>query len=170
MELLPTYAYLKDDIDITKNTSIYNNDYMRLRLFQFPIINIDNDISTIDRSASLEYDANISTFEKKIEDLSILEEKDKLEKAEKSQNFIMSINVKNTTNEVMNVTTDTDNVKFYYKGKLVPSPYKRKLLIIKLKPGEEFICTATSSLNIGLKETQLQTAPTLAVDSNNTMI
>jgi DNA-directed RNA polymerase subunit L len=151
MELIPIYSFDKKEIDITKNTSIYNNDYMRLRLFQFPIFNIDNDVSTIERSAELEYEANLSTFEKKIEDLNIIEEKERVEKAEKSQNFIMSINVKNTSNQVYNVTTDDQNIKFYYKGKITESPYKKPLLIIKLKPGEEFICSATSVLNIGLK-------------------
>jgi len=151
MELIPIYSFDKKEIDITKNTSIYNNDYMRLRLFQFPIFNIENNISTIERSAELEYEANLSTFEKKIEDLNIIEEKERVEKAEKSQNFIMSINVKNTSNQVYNVTTNDQNVKFYYKGKITESPYKKPLLIIKLKPGEEFICSATSVLNIGLK-------------------
>lgn len=151
MELIPIYAFDKKDIDITKNTSIYNNDYMRLRLYQFPIFNIENDIKTIERSAELEYEVNLSTFEKQVEDLNIIEEKEKLMKAEKSQNFIMSINVKNTSSQIYNVTTDDENVKFYYKGKIAESPYKKPLLIIKLKPGEEFRCTSTSTLNIGLK-------------------
>jgi DNA-directed RNA polymerase subunit L len=151
MELVPVYSFDKKNIDISKNTSIYNNDYMRLRLSQWPIHGIDVDIETVDRFMELEYEANLSTFEKQIEDLNVIEEKERLLNAEKSQNFIMSINVKNTTNQVYNVTTNDENVKFYYKGKITESPFKRPLLIIKLKPGEEFICTATSTLNIGLK-------------------
>ena len=149
-ELVPSYSISTKDIDISKNTSIYNNDYMRLRISQWPIFNIENSEDTINRSLQLEYEANLSTFEKQIEDLNVIEEKERLMKLEKSQNFIMSINVKNTTNNIYNVTTSDEGVKFYYKGKITESPYKRPLLIIKLKPGEEFICTATSSLNIGL--------------------
>jgi DNA-directed RNA polymerase subunit L len=151
MELIPVYSFDKKNIDIPKNTSIYNNDYMRLRLSQLPIHGIDVDINTVERFMELEYEANLSTFEKQIEDLNVLEEKERLLNAEKSQNFIMSINVKNITNQVYNVTTNDENVKFYYKGKITESPFKRPLLIIKLKPGEEFICTATSTLSIGLK-------------------
>jgi DNA-directed RNA polymerase subunit L len=151
MELIPMYAYDKKDIEISKNSSIYNNDYMRIRLCQFPIINIENNYETINKSAELEFEANITTFDKKIEDINILEEKDRLEKIEKSQNFTMYVDVKNTSNDVLNVTTDDANVKFYYKGKIIETPYKRKLLIIKLKPGEEFRCTAVSTLNIGLR-------------------
>jgi DNA-directed RNA polymerase subunit L len=151
MELVPTYGFDKKDINITKNTSIYNNDYMRLRISHFPVIGIINDFETINRSAELEYEANISTFEKKIEDLSEIEKKENADKLEKSQNLIMSLNIKNTTNDVLCVTTNDEFAKFYYKGKQIPSPYKQDLLIIKLKPGEEFTCTVASSLNIGLK-------------------
>jgi DNA-directed RNA polymerase subunit L len=151
MELVPVFSFDKKNIDISKNTSIYNNDYMRLRLSQWPIHGIDVDINTVERFMELEYEANLSTFEKQIEDLNVLEEKERLLNAEKSQNFIMSINVKNITNQVYNVTTNDENAKFYYKGKITESPFKRPLLIIKLKPGEEFICTATTTLNIGLK-------------------
>lgn len=150
MELVPTYAFDKKDIDIIKNTSIYNNDYMRLRLSQFPVVGITNDIITIKRYAELEYEANISTFDKKVEDLTILEKKRQDEINEKAQNFTMSINVKNIASDVKNLTTL--DARFYYKGDIIESPYVENLLITKLKPGEEFNCTAISSLNIGLKE------------------
>jgi DNA-directed RNA polymerase subunit L len=150
MELVPTYAFDKKDIDIIKNTSIYNNDYMRLRLSQFPVVGINNDFKTIERYAELEYEANISTFDKKVEDLTILEKKHQDEINEKAQNFTMSINVKNIASDVKNVTTL--DARFYYKGGIIESPYVENLLIIKLKSGEEFNCTAISSLNIGLKE------------------
>jgi DNA-directed RNA polymerase subunit L len=158
MELVPIYAFDKKDIDIKINTSIYNNDYMRLRLSQFPVIGIENEFDTIKRSANLEYEANISTFETKIEDLSVLEAKEKEELTEKAENLTMYVNIKNiydgsekNADGVLSVTTDDEFVRFYYKGKQISSPYKQKLLIIKLKPGEEFNCTAVSTLNIGLK-------------------
>jgi DNA-directed RNA polymerase subunit L len=151
IDMIPTYAFDKEEIAITKNSSIYNNDYMRLRLSQFPIINVDNSRETIEKSLELEYEANISSFEQKIEDIDIIKKKEEMKNLEKSQNFTMVVNVKNTSSSVLNVTTDTDGVKFYYRGKLTESPYKRKLLIIKLKPGEEFSCNATSMLNIGMK-------------------
>jgi len=151
MELVPTYAFDKSDINITKNTSVYNNDQMILRISYFPVIGIENNKDNIKRSAELEYEASLSKFEKKIEDLTILEQKEIAEKAEKSQNLIMSVEAKNLSNNILNVTTNSPYVKFYYKSKAIESPYKKELLIIKLKAGEEFICNATSSIGIGLK-------------------
>jgi len=150
MELIPTYAFEKSNIEISKNTSIYNNDYMRLRLSNFPIFSIDNPIETIKQSANLEYESNISTFETKIEDLNIIAEKEQAYKLEKAQNFIIYINCKNTTSDVLCVTTSHPDIRYYYQTKLIPSPYGRPLLIVKLKPGEEFIGTLSSTLGIGL--------------------
>jgi len=149
MELVPNYAFDKTDIDITENTSIYNSDYMRLRLYQFPIFGIDNDESTIEKYAELEYEANISTFEKKIEDINIIEARELKEKEIKAMNLIMYVDAINTSKIVLNVTTD--DAKFSYLGKPIKSPYNDPLLIVKLKLGEKFRCTAHSSLNIGLK-------------------
>ncbi len=150
-ELIPIYAFDRADIEISKNSSIYNNDYMRLRLSQFPVIGIINEYDTIHKSSKLEYDANVSTFDKQIEDINVLADIEQMTKLEKSQNLIININVTNTTNDIYNVSTDDKGVNYYYKGVNVASPYKNKLLILKLKPGEEFVCSMYSSLNIGLK-------------------
>ena len=151
MELVPSYAFDKDDIIITNNTSIYNNDYIKLRLSNFPVIGINNSEETISKSIDLEYESNITKFDQKIEDINIIAEKEQEIKLEKANNFIIHINVKNTTQKNMAITTDNTNIKFYYKTKPINSPYKRPLLILYLKPDEEFIGTLTSSLNIGFK-------------------
>jgi len=151
LELIPIYAFDKLDIDISINTSIYNNDYMRLRLSQFPIIGIDNDIKNIERINDLEYYATLSHYEQKNEDLEFLEQKEHDIKLEKALNFIMYINIKNTTSSILNVTTNEKYTTYKYQGKNINSPYPKELLIIKLKPGEEFKCIAISSINIGLK-------------------
>ena len=150
MELVPIYAFEKSNIEISKNTSIYNNDYMRLRLSNFPIISIDNPIETIKQSANLEYEANISKFEKKIEDINIIAEKEQAYKLEKAQNFIININCKNTTSNILPITTSHPDIRYYYQTKMISSPYVSPLLIIKLKPGEEFISSLTSTIGIGL--------------------
>lgn len=151
IELIPVYAFDKEDIKISKNTSIYNNDYMKLRLSQFPIYNIDNNINNINKVSSLEEATNLSSYEYKLENIEKIQTIENLKNIEKSNNFTMTINVKNTTNTIMNITTDSTTTSYYYNGINVSSPYKKPLLIIKLKPNEEFNCTAISSLNIGLK-------------------
>lgn len=42
-EYVPTYAFPCETIYIDKNTSIYNNDMMKIRLSQFTVPDITND-------------------------------------------------------------------------------------------------------------------------------
>lgn len=156
MELIPIYAFEESNIEISKNTSINNNDYMRLRLSLLPIFSIENPIETIRQSERLEYDANISKFEKKIEDINIIAEKEQAYKLEKAQNFIININCKNTTSNILCVTTSHPDIRYYYKTKMITSPYIRPVLIIKLKPGEEFIASLTSTLGISLSNSNFR--------------
>jgi hypothetical protein len=105
MELIPIYAFDKTDITITKNTSIYNNDYMKLRISQFPIFNVENDISNIDKCMDLEYESNLTVFDQQIENIEKQKELEIIENVKKAQNFIINIDIKNTTN---NSNSDSD--------------------------------------------------------------
>ena len=67
LELIPTYAFARDDIIIEKNKSIYNNDYMTNRISNFPIWGITNDIENLNLIPKLEYDANLNSYERKSE-------------------------------------------------------------------------------------------------------
>lgn len=154
LELLPTYAYDLDDIHISNtSTSIYNKDDLKGRLCSIPIFGIENNRTVLDKVLELEYETTITIYDNHIEDINLIEEKLKEKRLEKSKNFIMNIDVKNTTNDILNVTTNHKNVTFMYKTEIINSPYESELLLIKLKPGQEFKCEAISSLNIPLKHT-----------------
>ena len=62
---------------------------------------------------------------------------------------------------------ETNFMDFANKSMVINDLDKEKgMLYMKMQE----LDTNNNCLNIGLKETQLQTAPTLAVDSENTMI
>ena len=127
LDLIPFIAFNKDDIDIMKNTSIYNNDIIRLRLSTFPLIELKNTSELINHINDFEQNKySEDSFEK----LSIFFSKN------------------NDTNEVINVTTD--DCQFYLGDKKIDSIYKVPLLITKLKQGEEIRGSCKSSIGIGL--------------------
>jgi len=129
---IPTYAFHKDSITIEKNTSIFNNDYMRLRLEQFPIPKIKNNIAELEEKY---YKVNYA-------DLTRLKHPDDKKIIE------MYVSSKNKTKEIMNVTTN--DVKFYEDGIEVQKINKKyPQLIIQLKPNQEFKCRALGVLGIG---------------------
>jgi hypothetical protein len=127
MSSIPIYAFHHDDMTFDTNTSIFNNDMLKDRFRNLPIFNIDNDEATITKFDELE------TLKNRITD--------------KANNLTMFINIKNNKESILNVTTD--DAIFYYKGNQISSPYKKPLLLVKLKKGHELKCTCISSLNIG---------------------
>jgi len=133
---VPTYNFCKQSIDIEENTSIYNNDMMKLRLSQLTFPKIKNSIIYLPD----EYWNNINYTDKnriKIEGDDIILE--------------MVINIKNSSSENLNVTTN--HAKFYKNNvaikNVIDSNYPH--LLIKLRPDEIFKCHATAVLGVGLR-------------------
>lgn len=162
LSLIPTYAFNSENINITKNTSVFNNDYVRLRLSNLPIyltkelndkyrkkknidnLNVINSESTLDLAKDLEYKANLGTAEI---DLTA----ENFKKQDISNNLTITINVKNVSdNDVMNVMSNTLGVKYYYGKEQISHIYSNPLLIIQLQPGQEFTASMTSNLNIAM--------------------
>jgi DNA-directed RNA polymerase subunit L len=127
MSSIPIYAFHHDDMKFDTNTSIFNNDMLKDRFRNIPIFNIDNVESTVSNFDELETNKNRIT--------------------DQVNNLTMFINIKNNKDTILNATTD--DAIFYYKGKQIASPYKRPILLIKLRKGQELKCTCVSSLNIG---------------------
>lgn len=124
---IPTYAAGFDNINITQNTSIFNNDQMRLRLAQLPILDTPLDLDYLDPE-------HYYTQENY--------------KPHKLQKIIqLVLDVENTSNTVLNVTTD--HLKYYEDTELVKSKYKIPILLTQLRPKEKFKCSINPVLGVG---------------------
>jgi hypothetical protein len=149
-EYIPSYAFDPKNMIIKNNTSIFNNDYMRLRLSLVPVLGIKNDITNIDNISNFEIETNKTIFDKKLENVDLLKQIEEKQLKERANNFTLIINKTiNNTNKIMNITTN--NAIFRYNTKIISSPYNPPLLLIKLKPGQEFSCECYSSLDIPLR-------------------
>lgn len=118
----PTYAF--HNLQVKKNTSIFNNDYLKMRLLNIPVQKIKN--NEVNNYLNI-INNNINT--------------DKLEK------LTLYIDVKNNTNEKLNVTTA--DATFYNESEQIESIYKYPILLIKLKPTEEIKLSININLDIG---------------------
>lgn len=131
---VPTYAFHKDTINIENNTSIFNNDYMRLRLTQLTIPKVKNQIMFLPEKYWKDIDYADPDREKLPKDNKVLE---------------LYINESNTTKDVMNVTTD--HVKIFENGQESKDKFKdiSPMLIIQLRPNEVFNSRLTAVLGVG---------------------
>lgn len=131
---IPTYAFPTENITIEKNSSIFNNDYMKLRLSQITIPDINNNIYFLEDRYWKDINFNDPEREKHIDDKKILE---------------LYVTVTNNTNEIMNVTTE--DVKIFENGEELKNKFDPKFpcLIIQLRPSEVFSCRCVGVLGIG---------------------
>lgn len=131
---VPTYSFCKQTIQIEQNGSIFDNDYMRLRLSQIVYPNLTVPIMYLPEK----YWKNVDYSDNKREKI-----------PEDNIDIEMYINVSNSTNEIMNVTTN--NVNFVENGNDIEKIDKGyPHLIIKLRPKEVFKCKCKGVLGVGL--------------------
>uniref|UniRef100_A0A6C0J6X1 DNA-directed RNA polymerase RpoA/D/Rpb3-type domain-containing protein n=1 Tax=viral metagenome TaxID=1070528 RepID=A0A6C0J6X1_9ZZZZ len=137
---IPIYAFT--EINITYNTSIFNNNYLKLRIKNLPVLGIKskeaifvpNDEETennkMDIDTNDELDLNIDN-DNKINISSI-------------NQLTMYLEYENTTDEIVNV--GTDNCKFYLKEKQIDTPYLVNIPIVKLQPKQKIKLSTVTEL------------------------
>jgi DNA-directed RNA polymerase subunit L len=129
---IPTYAFHATTINITKNTSIYDNTYMKERLSQLPIRNINHKVNML----PVKYYKNVnfaSNYDKHPDDKHLIE---------------YYVKIKNDgPNNILNVTTH--DLIMTVNGEIIKNKEKNPILLIQLKIGEEFECSMKGVLGIG---------------------
>lgn len=134
---IPIYAFPPELITIEENTCVaFNNDYMKSRLCNLPIMqlnDLDNDLAFLHE----QYWKNVNYADLK------------REKHQSEKNVTLYVNIKNTTNSILNVTTN--DAKIYIDEKEIEKPYNTNYpyLIIKLRPNDSFKCFMKAALGIG---------------------
>ena len=130
---IPTYACAPECIQIEKNTSVFNNDQMRIRLTQLPIIKTDLDLSYLEDKYWL--DVKYNDLER--------------EKHPEEKNIEIYISATNTDENIKNVTTN--DIQYYEDNTRIESKYDKKypIVLIKLRPRETFKCKLKAVLGTG---------------------
>ena len=141
---IPIYAF--NEFTFEKNSSIFNNTYLKLRLRHLPIWGIENTIEFIDY--------NIKSTDPLLDDIPEEDNNDNIDNIElgieKTLNisnlkqFTMYVKAKNNTTNIM--TVSTKDAKFYYDEKQIDSPYKTHIPIVKLQPGQEISFSAITKI------------------------
>lgn len=160
LEDIPGFAFDIDKINIKSNTSVYNNDYIKNRIENFPIFGLDNSFD-INECAELRknYIEKVDNIESNMEDIDEIKpeivemEMDEEEKKRIEMDAIKNMNAlnfylykENSSDEILNVTTD--DCEFFLKGDKKKNIYKNPLLICKLKKGEKIELSAIAKKDI----------------------
>ena len=130
---IPNHAFNTANINIEQNTCVaFNNDYMKLRLSNLPIYNINSELSFLHKK----YWKNINFADQT------------REKSPDEKNIKIYINSHNNSNDIKDVTTK--DIKVYLDNNQIEMyDPTAPILIVKLRPNDSFKCMMTASLAIG---------------------
>jgi len=139
---IPIYSFT--NFNFTCNESVFNNNYLKLRFNNLPVVGIPNNIDIYKKETVSEI--NIDNMnEVPIED-DIDTETNTNINSSSLDNLTMYVDYKSKENTIENVTTN--HAKFYYGGKNIDSPYKNPILLVKLQPNQHITFSAITSLGI----------------------
>lgn len=149
---IPIYGFHRDLIKISGNNTVFNNDYISLRLSQLPIINIKNDIYFLEEK----YWKNVDFSDPKREI-----HPDEI-------NIEASLNIYNDTNQIRNVTTN--DLRFYEENNEVAFKYNTDcpILLVQLRPAETIKCSLKACLGVGELDAIFSAANNAYYDDNTT--
>jgi DNA-directed RNA polymerase subunit L len=141
---IPIYAFTK--FNFTANESIFNNNYIKLRLNNLPILGITNNVDKITPVKKLSNinEEEYETLNIELEDDIEMENTDSINVNTSLNQLTMYVDYKSTDKAIVTVTTD--DVKFYYGEKNISSPYKTPIPIIKLQSEQSISFSAISTL------------------------
>lgn len=112
---IPIFSFT--EFEIKENTSIFNNDQIKLRLKNMAIIGVKNDLIFLNEEES------ISSLKQ----------------------LTMYINYQNTSENIYSVTTD--DVQFYYGGDKIDKLYKTPIPLIKLQKNQKIKLSAITTVS-----------------------
>ena len=139
---IPIYSF--NDIKISENTSIFNNNYMKLRISNLPVLGIMSEDPIYIKKETIKLNKPDIDEDNEI-DMSIPENLN----SSTLKQLTMYLDITNDTSEI--ITVGTDQCKFYYMEKQIESPYKtiyNNIPIIKLQAKQKIKISAITCLGI----------------------
>jgi DNA-directed RNA polymerase subunit L len=133
LELVPTYAFIEESINIEENTSVFDNDELKNRLAQIPIFNVKPSVVLLEEK----YWKNVN-----------FDDPDREKHKDDTMELELYINKTNTSKDLLPITSK--DFVFYENTKVVDKfKHIEPLLLFKLRPNEVFKCRLSGVLGIG---------------------
>jgi len=136
MTHIPVDAF--NNINISENTSVFDNNYLKLRLSNMAVHGITADNPIFVHTKKEEAKSNMDEL-----DIDFNAKDDTVNSSSLKQ-LTMYVDYINNTNEI--VTVGTNDAKFYYSEKQIDSPYPVNIPIVKLQGGQRIKLSAITVL------------------------
>jgi len=140
---IPNYAFT--EFNFKKNNTIFNNNYLKLRISNIPVWGIENNVEIFIPKKKSIIEETIYEEENINDDIDLNPETQNLNTSTLKQ-LTMFVDYKSNEKDIMTVTTD--HAKFYYAEKKIDSPYKNPIPIVKLQPNQTITFSVITSIGI----------------------
>lgn len=141
LSYIPNYAFTQ--FNFKKNTSIFNNNYLKLRISNLPVWGIENTIEIFNDEKKLETIQEID-YENDEDDIEI-EENININSSSLEQ-LTMYVDYTSDKKEIITVTTD--NAKFYFGQSSIANPYNIPIPLVKLQPNQTIQFSVVTTVGI----------------------
>lgn len=136
-----------NNIEISENTSVFNNNQIKLYLQNIPVVGVKNIPIKYKKKKIVDDEAEEDEELEQLLGDEIENDTETNDLEETSlENMTLYLQYHNNSSEIKSVTTE--DCKFYYMGKEIKSPYPNPIIIIKLQPNQKIKLTAKSVLGI----------------------
>ena len=137
---IPIFSF--SEINITDNTSIFNNNYVKDHVRNIPVWGIENNLEEYYKKEIIP-EEDFSESRGIIDDDIELTVDNKMDTSALNE-LNMYVEYKNNSKEIYAVTTD--DAEFHYQEGLIKSPYYNPIQLVKLQPGQEIKIDARAKL------------------------
>jgi DNA-directed RNA polymerase subunit L/DNA-directed RNA polymerase alpha subunit len=146
---IPIYAFT--NFNFKKNNSIFNNNYIKLRINNLPVWGIKNNKSILENKKTIipeSFDEDEEEPENN-DDIDMNEDTTKDLNSSTLNQLTMYVDYTNNENNIVTITTN--HAKFYFGEKSIDNPYKIDIPLIKLQPKQTITFSAITTLDIEKK-------------------
>ena len=138
---IPMYVF--NNVTITKNSSVYDNDTIKMRMKNFPVpIKNEKTIYIPPKPKDVELEVILEDDDEYYGD-SLSEQEISTSSLEE---LTMYVKMKNYKDKKLDITTD--DCKYYKDGVEIKNPYKNPLIIVSLQLNQEIEMTCITELQI----------------------
>jgi len=148
LSYIPNYAFT--EFNFKKNNTIFNNNYLKLRISNIPVWGIENNLEIYTPQKKIIDDViNEETIDEEDnmnDDIDLNPETNNKLNSSTLKQLTMFVDYKSSDNDIITVTTD--HAKFYYEEKKIDSPYKIPIPLVKLQPKQTITFSVITSVGI----------------------
>jgi DNA-directed RNA polymerase subunit L len=148
LSYIPNYAFT--EFNFKKNNTIFNNNYLKLRLSNIPVWGVENNLEIFTPKKKIIDDVineeAINEEDNINDDIDLNPETNNKLNSSTLKQLTMFVDYKSTDNDIITVTTD--HAKFYYEEKKIDSPYKIPIPLVKLQPKQTITFSVITTVGI----------------------